>query len=266
MKHALCGWNGLILAGALTLLAWGASSCAKKPVAATAVSPATVAVIDMSAKGVDTANLPHSEFLTGSNHSAYSCADCHSAPEAEPANVCAQTGCHPFSRYSGVMTNFDHSADKTGSRCDRCHSSMQAGAAGENPPVAGWRRNSRLSHTEFHAAVQGVCLSCHDVNNIANYPASHKSDPNRQTACENCHYYKNQAGIGKWAGGHPVAVSGCAQTGCHSAPGHYASAPAGPYQCEWCHSNAVNSGYTTWSGWGHNYEDGRGCSACHGRD
>ena len=221
-------------------------------------TPPAPATVDMSALGVDTKTISHSDFTASATHSAKLCADCHTGVARE--KVCSQAGCHPFSKYAAAMTNWDHAANNTGDQCDKCHYSVEKNIASENPKVAGWRQTLRVSSTQWHAALKGVCLNCHDVNNISNFPSSHQTDANRQKNCENCHHYKvNSAGTGgAWGGGHTAAVSGCNASGCHAK--HYSG-----YDCAWCHSGAVSNGYTSWTGtWHHRGESSSGCSACHG--
>ena len=224
-----------------------------------------VSEIDMSTLGVDPRDLGHDEFLEGSTHSEFSCDDCHLAPTdaGTPKMVCTQSGCHPFTKYESKMTNFDHTANNTGERCTSCHKSLEVAVAGEDPPIAGFRKNLRIVDTDFHEVVQGVCLDCHTIENVAAFPDSHVGNANRETACEGCHTYEIKNSAGWWAGAHPQKTTGCADTGCHAVADHYSSAPSGTYQCEWCHSDAITSNYTSWSGYGHRDESSEGCGACH---
>ena len=224
----------------------------------------------------------HSEFTTGATHSAKACADCHTGVAA--AKVCAQSACHPFSKYAAVTTHYDHTANNTGDRCSTCHKSIEVNKAGENPKVSGWRRNNRIGSTAWHTNVTGVCLDCHEISNIANFPSSHQSDPSRQTACEGCHFYKISNNTGVWGGAaHPSVTNGCANATCHThkittsethyqggtAPSgqHYNANTGGPYNCEWCHADAIASGYASWtvsfSKSGHQNWNGGSCKACH---
>ncbi|MBI5636385.1 MAG: hypothetical protein HZA03_00275 [Nitrospinae bacterium] len=227
-------------------------------------TPGTPTTVDMSAMGINTKTAAHATWVTTTPHNTYACNDCHSV---DSEKVCAQSGCHPFSKYTALATNFDHTANKTGEQCNKCHSLTPEPTATDAVRIAGWRENvkQQVSDTKWHTALKGVCLNCHDpvqhnANNISVFPASHQTDPARQTACETCHYYKlNSAGTaGTWGGGHTNATSGCNVSGCHSK--HYSG-----YDCAWCHSGAISNGYASWKNtWNHEHESNSGCGACHG--
>lgn len=226
-------------------------------------SVSTPTTVDMSAMGLNTKTVAHSTWITAP-HDAYVCNDCHSV---DSEKICAQSGCHPFSKYTSLATNFDHTANKTGEQCNKCHSLTPEPAATDAVRIAGWRENvkQQVSDTKWHTALKGVCLNCHDPiqhdpDNLSVFPASHQTDTARQTACETCHYYKlNSAGTaGTWGGGHVNATSGCNVSGCHAK--HYSG-----YDCAWCHSGAIANSYTKWNDtWSHRHENSSGCSACHG--
>ena len=224
----------------------------------------TPTTVDMSAMGINTKTVDHAAWVAAAPHNAYICNDCHSVDNEK---ICAQSGCHPFSKYSALATNFNHTANKTGDQCNKCHSLTPEPTATDAVRIAGWRQNVKpqVSDTKWHTALKVVCLDCHDPvkhdpNNISVFPATHQSDVNRQKNCENCHYYKvNSAGTGgKWGGGHTNSTSGCNVSGCHTRSSHYSG------DCAWCHSGAISNGYSSWSNtWNHQNESTNGCGACH---
>ncbi len=239
----------------IALVAFTLAACGQKEEfggSSSGTSPAATTPIDGSTIGVDTKTISHDEFTASANHSGKLCTDCHSVPRDQ---VCAQSGCHPFSKYGAVMANWDHTLNKTGEQCSKCHQSVEVNKAGEDPKVAGWRTNLRVSHTLWHTALKGVCTDCHDYNNISNFPSSHGTD--RQSGCENCHYYKLTNGAASWGGGHTNATSGCNVSGCHSK--HYSG-----YDCVLCHAGSVTNKYSSWNTYSHNNVNDAACSACHG--
>ena len=92
--------------------------------------------VDMSAMGIDTKTVAHSTWVATSPHSGYVCNDCHSVDNDK---ICAQSGCHPFSKYSALNTNFDHTANKTGDHCNKCHAMTPEPTATDTVRIAGWR-------------------------------------------------------------------------------------------------------------------------------
>jgi hypothetical protein len=262
----------LVLTLLLLLATLGCGEDHPKLQSATAVGGGS-APADWAALGVVTAStgtvkttVNHDDYLSGS-HSALQCSDCHALTQIDPATnqtidlpkekICAY--CHPFSKYTAVMTNANHDTLKTGTHCNACHYSA-SGATGS--PVGGWRWSSvaspktRVSHALWHYNVKGVCLNCHTASNET-IPAAHPTIT-ATTACESCHYYNN----GKWGGQHAPYTTGCRAVGCHS--NHY-----NPYNCEWCHTAVAANGYLSWKlsfdGGSHRSTfDQRSCSACHG--
>lgn len=262
MKHKTKLLAGLycVLLFAFTLTACGIKEEGKGG-GSTTTAASTPTAVDMSAMGVDTTKVAHATWLTAP-HNTYVCNDCHSV---DSDKICSQSGCHPFSKYTALATNFDHVTNNTGARCNKCHSLTPEPTATDAVRIAGWRENVKqnVSDTKWHTALKGVCLNCHDPvkhnpANISNFPSTHGAD--RQKDCENCHYYKlNSAGTaGTWGGGHTNATSGCNASGCHSK--HYSG-----YDCAWCHSGAISNKYTSWKNtWNHDHESSSGCGACHG--
>ncbi|MBI5636386.1 MAG: hypothetical protein HZA03_00280 [Nitrospinae bacterium] len=282
------------------LLAFAIAACGAKSdtPAASTTTPGTTTTLDMSAMGVDTKTVAHATWVATAPHNTYTCVQCHAVTRE---TVCAQSGCHPFSKYTALATNFDHTANKTGEQCNKCHSLTPEPTATDAVRIAGWRENvkQQVSDTKWHTALKGVCLNCHDPVqhnpfNISVFPASHQTDVTRQTACETCHYYKlNSAGTaGTWGGGgHPAVTTGCRTATCHVhtkpatqlnqesgyvAGQHYdanqgGSLGAGPFECEWCHKDVASGGYTSWSltfsESGHRKGttawDIRSCGSCH---
>ena len=249
--------------------------------------------------GIDTTTKAHSTWTTTAPHNSYTCNDCHSVDREK---VCAQSTCHPFSKYSSLATNFNHTTAGTGEQCNKCHGMTPEPTATDAVCIAGWRENvkAQVSDTIWHTDLKGVCTNCHDpvkhnpMNTLSIFPASHTTDVTRQSACETCHFYKlNAAGTaGTWGGGgHPVVTSGCRTATCHThtkpttqnnqesgyEAGHHYDANvggttgAGPFECEWCHNTVVGGGYTSWSltfsksahRRGTTAWDIRSCGACH---
>ncbi|MBI3581479.1 MAG: hypothetical protein HY098_05300 [Nitrospinae bacterium] len=220
--------------------------------------------VNTVSSGTTVSSVDHKDYLAGS-HSAYQCSACHSITQTDPATnqtvdvardkICAY--CHPFSNYTSIMTNVNHTTLKTGTHCNACHYSA-SGAAGST--VSGWRwpsvagSKTRIPPSQWHSNVKGTCLNCHTASNES-IPAAHPTIT-PTTACETCHYYSN----GKWAGQHAPYTAGCRAIGCHS--GHYS-----PYNCEWCHTTVAANGYLSWAlsfGDSHRRDfDQRSCSACH---
>ena len=242
------------------------------------------AVTDWSSLGVNTvtsgaatSSVEHADYLVGS-HSGFKCSDCHSLTQAGAApnkaaadlpreKICAY--CHPFSKYSSLMTNVNHVGLNTGDHCNACHYSA-SGVAGSS--VSGWRWPSvpspktRVPHSQWHADFTGKCLDCHSAANEANYPANHST-----SGCETCHSYGN--GTWKGARGHLSVTSGCNQTGCHADRQHNISGSSVTANstfpgrdCAACHKASVTSGYVNWKGAvGSDFHPGLAgaCASCH---
>ncbi len=266
MKHTAKILTGLccVLMLAFTLAACGGGKDGEGSGDTTTPVVTTPTTVDMSTMGIDTKTIPHATWIATAPHSTAVCNDCHSV---DSNAICAQSGCHPFSKYTSLATNFNHVTNKTGEQCNKCHSLTPEPTATDAVRIAGWRKNLKLTDTtKWHIALKGVCTDCHDpvkhdpLTTLSIFPTSHKNDATRQKACEKCHYYKvNTAGTGgKWGGGHTVVTSGCNASGCHTQ--HYSG-----YDCAWCHSGAITNSYTSWKNtWTHRKENSQGCAACHG--
>ncbi len=264
----------------------------------TGTGTGTGTTVSLSTLGIDTTTVAHSTWVATAPHSTYLCNDCHTVDREK---VCAQSGCHPFSKYTALATNFNHTSNNTGDQCNKCHSLKPEPTATDAVRIAGWRENVKITDTtKWHVSLKGVCTNCHDPvkhdpkTTLAIFPASHKTDTTRQSACETCHYYKvNSAGTGgTWGGGgHPAVTAGCRTATCHThtkpttqnnqeggyvAGQHYdanagGSVSAGPFECEWCHKDVASGGYSSWnlsfSKSGHRKGttkwDIRSCGACH---
>ncbi len=265
MKHKTKHLTGLCC---VLLLSFAIAACGiKKEEGGGSTTPAVSipTSVDMSAMGINTRAVAHSTWVATNPHSTYVCNDCHTV---DSEKICAQSGCHPFSKYSALATNFNHISNSTGDHCNKCHGMTPEPTATDAVRIAGWRENVKpqVADTKWHAALKGACTDCHDpvkhdpMTTLSIFPASHTTDANRQKNCETCHYYKlNSAGTaGTWGGGHTNATSGCNATGCHTK--HYSG-----YDCAWCHSGAISNRYTSWvNTWNHRNESSAGCGACHG--
>lgn len=241
--------------------------------------------------GIDTTTKAHSTWTLTAPHDSYTCTDCHSVNREQ---ICAQSTCHPFSKYSSLATNFNHTTAGTGEQCNKCHGMTPYPTATDAVRIAGWRQNvkAQISDTIWHPDLKGVCTDCHDavkhdpLNNLSNFPASHVTDTTRQKDCQNCHYYKlNTAGTaGTWGGAaHPAETTGCATATCHThtksttethyqggtAPAgqHYDVNTGGPFNCEWCHAETITNNYTSWAvafdKATHQNWNSSSCAACH---
>ncbi|MBI3581478.1 MAG: hypothetical protein HY098_05295 [Nitrospinae bacterium] len=161
--------------------------------------------------------------------------------------ICAT--CHPFSKYTSLLTDVDHVKVGAGSHCNGCHFSAP-GVAGS--AITGWRWSSassvtRISSTLWHKDVQGVCTNCHLPANAPKYPANHYTG-----GCETCHTYNN----GSWGSGkgHPAATSGC--SACHPAQTHgpitgfsvIAGSQFAGVDCSTCHQPSITASYANWLG------------------
>ncbi len=299
MKQLLKRWavTSCTLLLAFTLAACGNSagtssstSTSTSTSTATGTGTAVTTIVDLSAQGIITKGVAHTTWTTTAPHDTYTCTQCHSVAREQ---VCAQSGCHPFSKYAALATNFDHTASKTGEQCNKCHSLTPEPTATDAVRIAGWRENvkTQVSDTVWHPGLKGVCLNCHDPVqhspfNISVFPASHQTDTTKQTACETCHYYQvNTAGTGGiWGGGaHPAETTGCATATCHThttsitethyqggtAPAgqHYDANTGGPFNCEWCHGETITNNYASWvvtfdKATHQNWNTGS-CKACH---
>lgn len=272
---------------AFAIAACGSSSGAGSPSTGATTGTGTVTTVALSTLGIDTTTVAHATWVATPPHDAYTCMECHTVDREK---VCSQSGCHPFSKYSALATNFDHTAAITGEQCNKCHSLTPEPAAADAVRIAGWRENMLISHTKWHTDLKGVCTDCHDPVqhnpfNLTVFPASHQTDTTRQSACETCHYYKvNGAGTGgMWAGGHPVETTGCATSTCHThtktttethyqgstAPAgqHYDANTGGPFNCEWCHAETITGNYASWAvifdKTTHQNWNSGACKACH---
>jgi len=223
--------------------------------------------------GTATSQINHNDYLTGS-HSSFKCNDCHSITQTDPATnlttylprekICVY--CHPLSKYASVMTDADHTALNSGTRCNACHYSA-SGVAGSG--VIGWRWSSnapriRVPSSLWHKDIKGACLNCHITSAVAKYPAGHYA-----TGCESCHTY----GTGSWGPGtgHAAVTSACST--CHPAKSHTIAGSTitsgsmfAGVDCSTCHQSSVTAGFANWLGApGAGFHSGitGACTNCH---
>lgn len=273
----------------IMLIAVMIAACGSAPgTSVSSTGTGTTTTVTLSTLGIDTKTVSHTTWVATAPHDTYTCMQCHTVDREQ---VCSQSGCHPFSKYASLATNFNHTTAQTGDQCNKCHSLTPEPTATDAVLIAGWRENVLIPATKWHTDLKGVCLNCHDPVkhnpfNLSVFPTSHQTDTTRQKACETCHFYKlNAAGTaGTWGGGaHPTVTTGCADATCHThssntaethyqggtAPAgqHYNANTGGPFNCEWCHAETITGKYVSWAvafdKTTHQQWNSGACKACH---